>query len=168
MEANWERVYLSAGSNLGDRALNLRKALAALADAQFETTRVSGCYETEPLGFADQPWFLNVALEVSTRLPPRELMERLHAAEHALGRVRDFPNAPRTIDLDLLLYGPRIIAEPDLTVPHPRMTVRRFVLEPLAEIAPDALHPVTGRTVAELLAACPDRSVVRPCTGEWR
>jgi 2-amino-4-hydroxy-6-hydroxymethyldihydropteridine diphosphokinase len=156
-----ERVFLSIGSNLGDRAGNLARALAALRGAGAAPVAVSSCFETEPVGFADQPWFLNAALEVDTRLAPHALLACCQQIEQELGRVRSFRNAPRTLDLDLLLYGERVIAEPDLEIPHPRMLDRRFVLEPLAEIAPEALHPVARRTVSELLAACPDRSALR-------
>lgn len=128
--------------------------------------RRSSWYETEPVGAPPQEWFVNVAVEADTALRPRALLRALQAIESELGRSRPYPNAPRTVDLDILLYGAEVVAEPDLVIPHPRMTVRRFVLEPLAEIAPHAVHPVERRTIAELLAACPDPGRVRRLSPE--
>lgn len=108
------------------------------------------------MGAPPQGWFVNIAIEAETDLSPRDLLARIEAIEHELGRSRPFANAPRTIDLDILLYGRAIVTEPDLVIPHPRMSERRFVLEPLAEIAPDAVHPTACKTIAELLADCPD------------
>jgi 2-amino-4-hydroxy-6-hydroxymethyldihydropteridine diphosphokinase len=120
-------------------------------DAHPETMRVlrrSSVYETDPVGYLDQPAFLNMVVAVETSLSPRELLARLLKIERELGRVRTFRNAPRIIDLDILLVGSMILDEPDLQVPHPRMMERRFVMEPLSEIAPDLVHPITGRTIA--------------------
>jgi 2-amino-4-hydroxy-6-hydroxymethyldihydropteridine diphosphokinase len=120
-------------------------------DAHPETMRVlrrSSVYETDPVGYLDQPAFLNMVVAVETSLSPRELLARLLKIERELGRVRTFRNAPRIIDLDILLVGSMILDEPDLQVPHPRMLERRFVMEPLSEIAPDLVHPITGRTIA--------------------
>ncbi len=154
-------AFLSAGSNLGDRKANLERAFAALRDAGARPRRISSWFETEPMGFREQPWFLNVALEVETSLTPHGLLETCLAIEEAGGRVRTFQNAPRTLDLDILLYGDLVINCPQLVIPHPRLPERRFVLEPLAQLAPDVLHPVLKKTVRSLLESCPDTSAVR-------
>lgn len=154
-------VYLSLGSNLGDRAANLDRAIAELPAAGLEVKRVSSTYETEPVGVRSQPWFLNLVVEGETDLFPVQLLERLQAIEIRLGRRRLAGRGPRSIDIDILLYGNFRIARPDLMVPHPRLEERRFVLEPLAELAPDLRHPASRLTMRELLAATPDRSAVR-------
>jgi 2-amino-4-hydroxy-6-hydroxymethyldihydropteridine diphosphokinase len=145
-------AYIALGSNLGDRRDNLDRAIAALrARPGIAGRRVSSYHETDPVGGpAGQGKYLNAAAELSTDLEPRDLLRVLLDVEDSLGRVRTEPNGPRTIDLDLLLYGERIINEPDLIVPHPRMHERLFVLEPLTEIAPGLTHPVVGNTVREL------------------
>jgi len=145
-------VYLSLGSNLGDRARNLRTAIEGLARAGVAVRRVSSIYETEPLELADQPKFLNLVVEAETALMPRQLLARTARIERELGRKRTVAKGPRTIDVDILFYGSSVINAPNLIVPHPRLAGRRFVLEPLAEIAPDLRHPVTRRTVREMLA----------------
>jgi 2-amino-4-hydroxy-6-hydroxymethyldihydropteridine diphosphokinase len=165
MSIDFERAYLSAGSNLGNRAENLAAAAVVLQDRNLIVLRVSSVFETEPLGYADQPWFLNIALEIDTRLGPRELLARCQEVERAFGRTASFRNAPRPLDLDILLQGDRVVSERDLQIPHPRLAERRFVLEPLAEIAPEIVHPVARRTIRELLAGCSDRSQVRPYQG---
>jgi 2-amino-4-hydroxy-6-hydroxymethyldihydropteridine diphosphokinase len=146
------RAYIGLGGNVGDRASNLERAVAALgADPDLDVVCVSTLRETEPVGYLDQPPFLNGVVAVETTLPPRELLERLLAIERALGRDRTGPRfGPRTIDLDLLLYGAETLEEPGLTVPHPRLAERRFVLEPLAELDPELVLP-DGRRVRELL-----------------
>lgn len=153
-------AFMSVGSNLGDREANLKGAIDGMCEAGIAVQRVSSIFETEPVGFLDQPWFLNIAVEGETRLGPRELLACLQKIEAAHGRVRLFPGAPRTLDVDILLFNNLIIDEPGLQIPHPRMTQRRFVLEPLAQIAPEVLHPVLKKTVRDLLTSCPDSSRV--------
>lgn len=155
-------AHLSAGSNLGDRMANLRRALAGLSAEGLRIRRVSSVYHTEPVGYLDQPWFFNIAVELETSLSPRSLLQACRTVEEAGGRTRTLPGGPRAIDLDILLYGDAVVDEPDLQIPHPRMAGRRFVLQPLAEIAPQAVHPVLKVSVRALLEACPDRSSVIP------
>jgi 2-amino-4-hydroxy-6-hydroxymethyldihydropteridine diphosphokinase len=154
-------VFLGLGSNLGDRAAALAGARRELAHRGFELRAASSPYETEPVGGPAQGWFLNQVLAGETSLSPRELLSVCLSIEDEMGRVRGAPNDPRTIDIDLLLYGDRIVDEPDLVLPHPRLHLRRFVLVPLAELAPDAVHPTLGLRAADLLKRCPDTSVVR-------
>jgi 2-amino-4-hydroxy-6-hydroxymethyldihydropteridine diphosphokinase len=145
------RVAIALGSNLGDREGYLRSALDALKPS-IDRLRVSTVHDTAPVGVGPQPTFLNAAAVGETSLTARALLETLLAVERDLGRERPFAGAPRTLDLDLILYGEAIIDEaPSLIVPHPRFRERRFVLEPLSEIAPDWRDPVTGKTVEELL-----------------
>jgi 2-amino-4-hydroxy-6-hydroxymethyldihydropteridine diphosphokinase len=146
------RAYVGLGSNLGDREDFIKEALAAIgADPEIEIVRVSTVRETEPVGYVDQPKFLNAAVLVETSLSPRELLDRLLAIELNLGRRRDGPpHGPRTIDLDLLVYGGEVVDEPGLCVPHPRLHERRFVLEPLAELTPGLVVPGFGPVEALL------------------
>jgi 2-amino-4-hydroxy-6-hydroxymethyldihydropteridine diphosphokinase len=158
-------IYLSLGSNLGDREANLRGAIEELRGQGIAVRRVSSFYETEPADVPDQPWFLNCVVEVETDQTPLDLLHALQAIEQRLGRVRTIPRGPRTVDLDILFFGVSVIDTPELTIPHPRLDARRFVLEPLAEIAPELRHPVTGRSVAEMLAGLQDGLRVRKWGG---
>jgi 2-amino-4-hydroxy-6-hydroxymethyldihydropteridine diphosphokinase len=139
-------VFIALGSNLGDPVAQIRSALSTFA-SMLETRLVqhSSLYRNPPVGYLDQPEFVNAVAEIRTRLAPRDLLDQLLALERNQGRTRDFANAPRTIDLDILLYGGHVVNEPGLTIPHPRMLERAFVLVPLAEIAPDAVVPGIGR-----------------------
>jgi 2-amino-4-hydroxy-6-hydroxymethyldihydropteridine diphosphokinase len=145
-------VAIALGSNLGDRERYLREASARLT-AFVVNLRLSSFHETEPVDVGPQPAFLNAAAVGETALEPRQLLVDLLAIERALGRERPYTGAPRTIDLDLIFYNARLIDEPGLAVPHPRFRERRFVLAPLAEVAPDWVDPASGATVRELLEA---------------
>lgn len=154
-------IYLSLGSNIGDREANLRSAMAALAEAGVRVTCQSSIYETEPVDYLEQPWFLNCVVEGETELEAGALLRALHEIEIRMGSKKLIAKGPRLIDLDLLFYGQETIDTPELQVPHPRMHLRRFVLAPLAEIAPDSQHPSWDGTAADLLARSSDPSVVR-------
>jgi 2-amino-4-hydroxy-6-hydroxymethyldihydropteridine diphosphokinase len=155
------RAFIGLGANLGEPQTQVRRGIEALRDLPHtRLVSASSLYRSAPMGYKNQPDFVNAVAEIETSLAPRKLLEELLAIETRFGRARTFPDAPRTLDLDLLLYGDRIIAEPGLTVPHPRMHERAFVLAPLAEIAPDAVVPVKG-AVAALLAGCKGQSVAK-------
>ena len=145
-------AYLGLGSNLGDRKANLADAITRLACDSVRILRTSSVWETEPRDVLDQPWFLNQVVEVESDLLPRQLFQRIQRIEREMGRQRRMPKGPRLIDIDILLYGNAVVKSDDLEIPHPRMTERRFVLAPLAELAPDLRHPGSGQTVRELLA----------------
>ncbi len=152
-------VYLSLGSNLGDRERMLAEALRLLQAPDLRVTRISPVYETEPQDVKGQAWFLNLVAETETDLFPRQLLARIQKIEKQLGRKRGAPKGPRTIDIDILLFGSSVIDTPDLVVPHPLMTERRFVLQPLADLVPELRHPVLRRTVRELLSGVSGQAV---------
>jgi 2-amino-4-hydroxy-6-hydroxymethyldihydropteridine diphosphokinase len=154
-------VYLSLGSNVGNREANLRAAIAALPQAGVRVKQLSSIYETEPVDYLDQPWFLNCVIEAETELQPHALLQALRAIEMQLGNKKEFAKGPRKLDLDILLYNSETIATVDLHVPHPRMLQRRFVLAPMAEIAPYLKHPSWPATTAVLLDHLADPSHVR-------
>ena len=145
------QVYLGIGSNLGDRQANMGKALTLLGE-RLQIELVSSVYETEPVGYVEQPRFLNAVCRGQTELGPLQLLSLVKGIEASLGRVSSFPNAPRTIDLDIIFYGNTIVQTPELTIPHPRLEERAFVLIPLLEIAPDLCHPVSGESIKDLAA----------------
>ena len=154
-------AYLSLGSNVGNRVENLRAAMRKLCGQGITVKRTSAVYETEPVDNAEQGWFLNCVAEMSTTLEPLELLHTLQQIEKELGRERTIPKGPRTIDMDILLYDDRIMSTLELTIPHPRMLQRRFVLEPLCEVAPSLLIPGASKTVAEALLELRDPAQIR-------
>jgi 2-amino-4-hydroxy-6-hydroxymethyldihydropteridine diphosphokinase len=154
-------VYLSLGSNVGNREANLRAGIAALAGAGVRVTKVSAIYETEPVDYLEQAWFLNCVVEGETAVPALELLRKLREIETRMGSQKLVAKGPRLMDIDILLYGAETIETPELQVPHPRMHLRRFVLVPLAEIAPETIHPKLRITAAQMLEQTEDRSEVR-------
>ena len=160
-------AYISVGSNLGDRAGYIKTALELLnARDQIRIARVSSCYETEPVGYIDQEKFINAAFSLETAHSPHGLLRALQEVEARLERKRTLRWGPRTVDLDILLFGDEVLDDPRLTVPHPRLTERAFVLFPLAEIAPSLVHPLTGRTIVQHLEALEDKGGVEKLDAE--
>jgi len=154
-------VYLGIGSNIGDREANLREALERMAAQEIDVVRRSSLYETEPQEVRDQAWFLNAVVEVQTDLFPLQMLARIQNIERAMGRQRLTPKGPRNIDIDILFYGRSVIQSAELQTPHPHIAERRFVLEPLAEIAPNLRHPLTGKTPGEMLALLEPQGIRR-------
>jgi 2-amino-4-hydroxy-6-hydroxymethyldihydropteridine diphosphokinase len=154
-------TYLSLGSNIGDRDANLRAAIASLHRDNLHIKQVSSFYETEPVDYLDQTWFLNCVVEAETQLEAPALLRVLQSIESQMGSKKEFARGPRKIDLDILLHGQETIDTSALQIPHPRMLQRRFVLVPLAEIAPNLQHPTWSAKVADLLTQTPDKSQVR-------
>ena len=152
-------VYIALGSNIGDRAENLRQAREQLAAPDLRLLRASSIYETAPRDVKDQPWFLNQVIECETDLFPRQLLARLQKIEKSMGRKRRIAKGPREIDLDILFFGDAVVKAPELEIPHPRIAERRFVLEPLAELAPEKKHPGSRKTVREMLASVANQAV---------
>lgn len=155
-------AYLSLGSNLGDRQANLEKAIELIKGHQgIQLEQVSSLYETEPVGYEDQDWFVNAVVEIATTLSPQELLGAAAEVENQLGRVRTIRWGPRTVDVDILFYGNHLVVEENLEIPHPRIQERAFVLKPLAEIAPDFVHPYYGQTAEDLLENLTDAEEVK-------
>jgi len=160
------QVYLGLGSNLGDRQANLARALKFLGE-RLHIELVSSLYETEPVDYAEQPPFLNAVCRAQTELGPMQLLSLVKGIEASMGRVPSFPNAPRPIDLDIIFYGDLIMQTPELTIPHPRLEERAFVLIPLLEVGPDLHHPVSGEHIKDLVAMVGGREGVKKI-GELR
>jgi 2-amino-4-hydroxy-6-hydroxymethyldihydropteridine diphosphokinase len=154
------RIYLSAGSNIGDREAQLKEAIDRLRGT-VDVRDVSPLYETDPVGVTDQPAFLNLAVSADTDLSPLDLLNAVKRIEWEIGRRPTFRWGPRVVDIDILLYGDEVVSEPDLAIPHPEMINRAFVLVPLADIAPRAIHPPTGKTIQGLRDEAPGLETVR-------
>lgn len=154
-------VYLGLGSNVGDSESLLQSALDALNTPDLKLIRVSSIYETEPIGLREQRWFLNLAAEFETDLFPKQLLHRIQKVEKSLGRMRTVRDGPRTIDIDILLYGNAVVQTGELEIPHPRFRERRFTLAPLAELNPGLRDPVTRKTVSEMLAGLKGQAIRR-------
>jgi 2-amino-4-hydroxy-6-hydroxymethyldihydropteridine diphosphokinase len=152
-------AYLSLGSNVGDRESNIQKAIEKLEAPDLHVLRTAPLYETEPVDVRDQPWFINTVLEIGTTLFPRQLLSRTQKIERELGRTRRVKKGPRTIDIDVILFGHFQISSPDLTIPHPRFQERRFVLAPLYDLDPNLRHPATKETVREMLEKTSEQAI---------
>jgi 2-amino-4-hydroxy-6-hydroxymethyldihydropteridine diphosphokinase len=155
------KAYLLTGGNEGDRAFHMQQARANIELICGQVILISSLYETAPWGKPDQPDFLNQVLLIQTLLDPAKLLHSVLSIEKTGGRIRSEKNAPRTIDIDILFYNHLVLHEPGLTIPHPRIAERRFVLEPLCEISPDYIHPVLGKTISQLLLECTDELAVK-------
>jgi 2-amino-4-hydroxy-6-hydroxymethyldihydropteridine diphosphokinase len=162
------RSFLGLGSNEGEPVRRIETALRELPERGVPVVRASSLYRTEPVGGPPQDWYVNAVAEVNFEGEPEELLRVCRSIEERMGRKRLGRNAPRTLDLDIILFGSRVLDSPELTIPHPRFRERRFVLVPLAEIAPDVSDPVTGLTMRELLSRCLDRSAVLPLSSVGR
>lgn len=160
------RVVLGLGTNIGDRLTNLRRAVQCLRSA-VDVEMLSSVYESEPVGYRDQPWFLNAVCAGGTSLEPEALLATVKRIECDLGRQPSRRFGPRVIDIDILLYDDQVIKTPALEVPHPRLTERAFVLVPLAEILPDVVHPIAGRSASELMAELERPEEIRLCRRDW-
>ncbi len=160
-------AYIGIGSNIGDKKANCRKAIELLKQAG-TVAAVSSLYYTEPVGYKEQEDFINGVVAIQTDLPPAALLEACHAIEQGMGRIRTVRWGPRVIDLDILLLGNAIVNQPGLIIPHPLMAVRKFVLAPLVEIAPDVVHPVLKKKASELLRELKDSSTVMKCRQDVR
>jgi 2-amino-4-hydroxy-6-hydroxymethyldihydropteridine diphosphokinase len=160
MAQNKQQIYLSLGSNLGDRKKNLLQAREELIGADVQIKRISPLYQTEPVYYTSQPWFLNQVLSAETCLTPLRLLDHCRGIEDRLGRQRTIAKGPRTIDIDILLYSDWILEGPSLTIPHPELPSRRFVLVPLADLAPGLIHPVLNESIQKILEVCQDTASV--------
>ena len=154
-------AYLGLGSNLGDRQANLADAVTRLEAPKLRVLRRSSLWETEPRDMVHQPWFLNQVIEAESDLFPMQLLARIRRIENDMGRVKTTPKGPRLIDIDVLFFGRAVVRTGELEIPHPRLAERRFVLEPMAELNPDFRHPITRRTIREMLAAVTGQEVRR-------
>jgi len=156
-----QEIYIGLGSNLGDRLANIRKAIELMKEEGIEIVEESSIYETEPVGYKEQGWFLNSVVKAKTELSPVRLWKRLEKIERSMGRKREIKWGPRIIDLDILFYGNRILNGKELKIPHSELHKRRFVLVPLEEIAPKLVHPVFKKTISELSKDLKDNSLVK-------
>jgi 2-amino-4-hydroxy-6-hydroxymethyldihydropteridine diphosphokinase len=156
-----QEIYIGLGSNLGNRLENIRKAIELMKEQGIEIVKESSIYETEPMGYKEQGWFLNSVVKGKTELSPRRVWKRLEKIEKLMGREREIKWGPRIIDLDILFYGDKILNGKELQIPHSELHKRRFVLVPLEEIAPELVHPVLNKSIRELLGELKDNSEVR-------